>query len=170
LTPQPPQGGAKNSQMRKSPLGDLGVKKGGKKCNYLNMDELDKTMYFRASPGIMVKARELRNNMTNSERLLWERLKGKQIYGLRFRRQHTINIFIADFYCHDVKLVVELDGGIHSLQEEYDSGRSAEMEKFGITVIRFTNVEVKENIKMVVTRIENAVSKLMKSPLGGFRG
>ena len=67
------------------------------------MEELDKTMYFRAKPDIMEVARILRKNMTYYEKLLWEKLKGKQIWGLRFRRQHPIDIFIADFYCHEVR-------------------------------------------------------------------
>ena len=77
------------------------------------------------------------------------KLKKKQICGLRFRRQHPIDIFIVDFYCHAARLVVEIDGEIHNQQEEYDNGRSAEMEKFGIRVIRLTNKEVEENIEAV---------------------
>jgi very-short-patch-repair endonuclease len=75
--------------------------------NYLDMEELDKNMYFKATPEKMEIAKNLRNNMTYSEKLLWEKLKGKQICGLRFRRQHPIDLFIVDFYCHKVRLVVE---------------------------------------------------------------
>ena len=76
--------------------------------------------------------------------------------GLKFRRQHPINIFIADFYCHKVKLVIELDGGIHKIEEnrEYDKGREAELEDLGLTVLRFTNKEVMNNIEKVVLRIK----------------
>ncbi|MFK5854987.1 MAG: DUF559 domain-containing protein, partial [Bacteroidota bacterium] len=83
------------------------------------------SMYYGAKPHIFEKARFLRNNMTDSKLKLWEVLKGKRILGLRFRSQHPIDIFIADFYCHPVKLVVEVDGGIHksSDQKEYDIGR-----------------------------------------------
>jgi very-short-patch-repair endonuclease len=73
------------------------------------MEELDKGMYFNAKPDILEAARILRKNMTFSEKLLWDELKGKKICGLRFRRQHPIDIFIADFYCHEVRLVVEID-------------------------------------------------------------
>jgi len=66
--------------------------------------------------------------MTSSEKLLWDKLKGKQIYGLRFRRQQAIAFFIADFYCHEVRLVIEIDGEYHNRQKDYDDGRSAEME------------------------------------------
>lgn len=70
-------------------------------------------MFYGAKPHIYKKAKFLRKNMTDSELKLWEVLKGKKILGLRFRSQHPIDIFIADFYYHPVKLVVEVDGGIH---------------------------------------------------------
>lgn len=132
------------------------------------MEELDKTMYFKATPEIMEKARRLRGNMTRCEKLLWEKLKGKQICGLRFRRQHPIDIFIADFYCHETRLVVEIDGEIHNQLEEYDDGRTAELEKFDIKVIRFKNSEVENNIEKVVTKIKNNVINLLKSPPWGI--
>ena len=106
--------------------------------------------------------------MTNSEELLWERLKGKQVSGHRFRRQHPIDIFIADFYCHEARLVVEVDGDIHSMKSEYDDGRTAEMEKFEIKVIRFTNNEVENNIDAVIRKIEMIVIERIKSPPWGI--
>ena len=98
------------------------------------MNELDKTMYCGAKPDILEKAKVLRKDMTGAEKVLWERLKNKQVLKLRFRRQHPIDIFIADFYCHTVRLVIELDGKIHKTQKEYDEGRTAEMEQFDIQV------------------------------------
>ena len=86
------------------------------------MRESDKNMYFRAKPDIFKNARLLRKNMTHSKRLLWEKLNKKQLLGLRFRRQHPIDIFIADFYCHEVRVVIEIDGPIHDNQVEYDAG------------------------------------------------
>jgi very-short-patch-repair endonuclease len=77
------------------------------------MIEFDKPMYFGAKPSIFRAAYILRKTMTVPESLLWEKLKSKQINGLRFRRQHPIDIFIADFYCDKAKLVVEIDGEIH---------------------------------------------------------
>lgn len=76
--------------------------------------------------------------------------------GLRFKPQHQIDIFIADFYCHQLKLVIEIDGGIHQSadQKEYDIGREAELEHWGIKVIRFTNGEVENNIIHVKNEIE----------------
>ncbi|MFO7882070.1 MAG: DUF559 domain-containing protein [Kosmotogaceae bacterium] len=92
-------------------------------------------MFYNATPTVFENARLLRRNMTEAEKLLWERLCKKQL-GVRFKAQHPIERFIADFYCHKAKLVVELDGEIHNYQKEYDIGREGEMEKYDITVIR----------------------------------
>jgi len=100
--------------------------------------------------------------------LLWDKLKLKQICGVRFRRQHPIDFFIADFYCHEIRLVVEIDGEIHNYKREHDEGRSTEMERYFIKVIRFTNSEVEYNIEDVVKRIENEVTGRMKSPPWGI--
>jgi very-short-patch-repair endonuclease len=132
------------------------------------MEEIEKSMYFGAKPETFKAARILRNNMTLHEKLLWERLKLKQIYGKRFRRQHPIDFFIADFYCHEARLVVELDGGIHTKQKEYDDGRSAEMERYFIKIIRFTNSEIENNIEDVVKKIDNEVGNRIKSPSWGI--
>ena len=116
------------------------------------MKELDKTMYFRAKPVTLETARILRKRMTNCEFLLWEKLKVKQILGLRFRSQHPIDIFIADFYCHAARLVVEIDGEIHEGQIEYDDGREAEIEEYGIKIIRFTNNEILNELDIVIDK------------------
>ena len=132
------------------------------------MKELDKTMYFRAKTGTLETARILRNRMTNSEILLWEKLKGNQILGLKFRSQHPIDIFIADFYCHEARLVVEIDGEVHEGQIEYDDGREAEIEKYDIKVIRFTNDEVINDIDRVVNKIKEIVSERIKNLPAGL--
>jgi very-short-patch-repair endonuclease len=132
------------------------------------MEEIDKSMYFGAKPETFEAAKILRKNMTYHEKLLWERLKLKQICGVRFRRQHPVDFFIADFYCHEARLVVELDGEVHKTQREYDDGRSAEMERYFIKVIRFINSEIEKDIENVVKSIENEVSKRIKSPPWGI--
>jgi very-short-patch-repair endonuclease len=132
------------------------------------MRELEKTMYYNARPKIMEAARLLRENMTSSENLMWERLKGKKICGLRFRRQHPIDIFIADFYCHEARLVVEIDGEVHNQQKDYDIGRTAEMEKYDLLVIRFSNNEIITEIEEVVGKIEVTVREQIKSPPWGI--
>ncbi|HEX2967641.1 MAG TPA: endonuclease domain-containing protein [Bacteroidales bacterium] len=129
------------------------------------MMELDKPMYFGAKPQIIETARILRKNMTLHEGLLWEKLKMKKICGVRFRRQHPIDIFIADFYCHSAKLVIEIDGKIHLSRKDYDIGRTAEMEKYGIEVIRFNNSEVENSIEDVLKKIEDVVRcRIQSSP------
>jgi len=131
-------------------------------------------MFYNAKPHIFEKAKALRNNMTNSELTLWEKLKGKQMFGLRFRPQHPIDIFIADFYCHPLQLVIEVDGGIHKSKEqtEYDIGREGELENWGIKVIRFTNGEIENEIKSVLETIKQEClsrqSEIQKSPLQGI--
>ncbi|MGQ1892077.1 endonuclease domain-containing protein [Thermophagus sp. OGC60D27] len=125
----------------------------------------DKTqMFYNAKVAIFTKAKFLRKNMTPAEKTLWSRIKGNKILGLRFRRQHPIDIFIADFYCHKIKLVIELDGNIHDepTQKEYDTNRTEELNRLGITVIRFTNKDVLENTDQVITQITEKCRELMK--------
>jgi very-short-patch-repair endonuclease len=129
------------------------------------------SMFYNAKPHIFEKAKMLRKNMTESEEILWEQLKKKKLLGLRFRPQHPIDIFIADFYCHPLKLVVEVDGGIHKSKEqkEYDLEREGEFDNWGIQVIRFTNDEIENNITQVIKELEQVCikrkSELPPSPL-----
>jgi len=120
-------------------------------------------MYFGAKPSIFKLAKELRKNETEAERILWSKLSKNQIIGLQFRRQHPINIFIADFYCPKLKLVIEIDGSIHEISEyqDHDSGRSEFMNDFGITVIRFTNEQILNDLNGTVNQIECEVKKLL---------
>lgn len=112
-------------------------------------------MFYNARPGTFEKAKILRDNMTVAEHQLWEHLKGKKMPGFRFRPQHPINIFIADFYCHPLKLVIEIDGGIHMSKEqkEYDANRTAELNNWGLKVIRFSNEEIEHGISSVISQI-----------------
>ena len=129
------------------------------------------SMFYGAKPHIFEKAKALRKNMTDSELKLWEQLRGKKILGLRFRSQHPIDIFIADFYCHPIKLVIEVDGGVHMLieQKEYDIGRTGELNNWGIEVLRFTNNEIERDINKVINEIKRKCltrqSEMHKSPL-----
>ena len=105
---------------------------------------VEKEMFFGAKPKLFIFAREMRKFSTEGEKQLWKTLKKFRDQDFIFRRQHPIDIFIADFYCHKLKLVIEVDGGIHETPDkiDYDIGRSAELDKFGITVMRFKNEEV----------------------------
>ena len=104
---------------------------------------------------IFRRAEILRNNMTEAEKMLWSRLSYKQTSGFKFRRQHPINQFIVDFYCHKTKLVVELDGGIHNKREvaERDEGREQMLRNYGLEILRFKNDEVLTNIESVIASI-----------------
>ncbi len=132
------------------------------------MKEIDKQMYYGAKGPTFGKAKELRNHMTRAEELLWNRLSGKQIENVRFRRQHPIDIFIADFYCHQARLVVELDGPIHENRREYDEGRTAEMGKHNLKVIRFNNYDVETDIETVILKIEAEVRSRISNPPWGI--
>jgi very-short-patch-repair endonuclease len=113
-------------------------------------------MHFGAGLELFVWARELRKRMTPAEKLLWNKLKNG-IYGYKFRRQHPILFFVADFYCHPARLVIEIDGGYHNAKEQhdYDEGRSHELQSLGIKVIRFSNSEVLSNSKKVINAIKD---------------
>lgn len=116
-------------------------------------------LYYDASPTIRAFAKELRKNMTPAEKLLWNRLRNRKVANCKFRRQHPIDTFIADFYCHEKKLVIEIDGKIHNKQKQYDINRTAEMQNYGITVIRITNDEVEKELEKVVEVIEKVCEK-----------
>ena len=113
-------------------------------------------MFYGAKRTIFQNACELRKEMTPAEKVLWNRLNKSQL-GVRFKAQHPIDIFIADFYCHKYKLIVEVDGEIHLSQKEDDENRTAELERFGLTVIRFTNDEVLNNVEKVVEEIKKFI-------------
>ena len=111
------------------------------KSNYLDIKTIKK------------HARELRRNLTDSEKELWEQLRNRRLSGYKFLRQHPIiykadykglNYFIADFYCDSKKTVIELDGSIHDEKEEYDKFRDEEMKLLGLHVLRLKNEELSE--------------------------
>lgn len=102
------------------------------------------------TPNIEQAAKHLRKHQTPAESRLWEALRNKKLHGLRFRRQHPVGNFIADFYCPACKLVIELDGGIHTHQADYDAARTQEMAAYGYRVIRFENQQVLDDLNSVL--------------------
>ena len=106
------------------------------------------------------KARQLRNNPTDAERTLWSILRGRQVSGRKFRRQAPIGPYIVDFVCHDNGLVIEVDGGQHTEQANYDAERAAWLESRGYRVIRFWNNQVLEETDAVREAIFIAVRRL----------
>lgn len=103
------------------------------------------------------RSRELRNNKTKSESLLWSVLRSRQLGGLKFRRQHPIGPYFADFACLDRHAVVELDGEYHDYQYEMDRRRQAYMESMGWQVIRFANEEVLADVDAVAISIARQI-------------
>ncbi len=120
-------------------------------------------MFFGANPMLFELAEELRAKMTPAEEILWNAIKINE-WHLKFRRQHPVAIYIADFYCHQVKLVIELDGGYHNNKEVkiYDDIRENDIKQFGINVLRFKNEEIFNNLNTVLNKIGTTISNIKK--------
>jgi cyclase len=118
----------------------------------MNMKE---NMFYGAGHLIFEKAKQLRNSVTPTEMILWGRLK-ESFPTIKFRRQHPISFYIVDFYCHTKKLVIEIDGSIHDLEEIKikDKLRQKELEVLGLKVIRFTTKEITNELESVLKIIE----------------
>jgi cyclase len=128
---------------------------------------MKKKMFLGANHLIFKNAQTLRENMTPAEMVLWNRLKSNQL-GVKFRRQHPLGIYIADFYCHQHKLVIELDGGIHQQPEIKinDIERQGILELDGIKVIRFENELIFKQLDDVLKTIKQAISSPFRGPGG----
>jgi imidazole glycerol-phosphate synthase subunit HisF len=111
-------------------------------------------MFYGAGSILFENAKMLRKTLTPAENILWGYLKTKPS-GYKFRRQHPLGIYIADFYCHSLKLVIEVDGLIHNKKEVggYDKERQSFIEADGIKAIRFTNEEVETALEKVIAQI-----------------
>jgi len=116
----------------------------------------DYPIYFGAGPELLRIAGDLRNSMTPAEKVLWQKLRNRQVRGYRFRRQHPLKDFIVDFFCYDAMLVIELDGAVHNVphQNERDTERTRLLNRLGIREIRFKNEEVIGFTDQVIKRIE----------------
>ena len=91
---------------------------------------------------LKIYSKQLKTEMTEAEKLLWSKIRRKQLNGVKFCRQKIVGNYIVDFLSFDKKLIIELDGGQHADQVEYDKKRTAFLEQQGFTVIRFWNTEV----------------------------
>ncbi len=124
-------------------------------------------MFYGADVVLFERAKQMRNNMTYSERRLWERLSNNKL-NVRFKPQHPLFLFIVDFYCHKAKLVIEVDGDVHFNDEKQtkDTECSQQIEALGIMIMRFTNEEIFKDLNSVVGKIRSAVDRrLSQSPL-----
>jgi cyclase len=128
---------------------------------------MKKRMFMGAADLIFKNAQALRNNMTPAEMLLWGYLKGSQL-GAKFRRQHSLGIYIADFYCHQHKIIIEVNGSIHNNPEIIinDLERQLNIENGGVKVLRFKNEEIFNQLEKVLDSIKQAIS----SPFRGRGG
>jgi acetylglutamate kinase len=135
----------KTETSNNSPLGD-----GGKH-----------NMYYGANPMLFELAEELRARMTPAEEIFWNAIKINE-WHLKFRRQHPVSLYIADFYCHEVKLVIEIDGGYHENKEVkiYDAARENDLKEYGITVLRFKNEEIFNDLNNVLNKISIAINSI----------
>ena len=128
------------------------------------MPSYRENLFYGASPEIHRRARELRKQMTGCEKILWQRLRAKHLLDYKFRRQHPIFKYIVDFYCHQLRLVIEVDGSVHSGVDavEYDRNRTLELEEFGLQVLRFSNDEVSSNTDHVIAVITAKIQEIIR--------
>jgi very-short-patch-repair endonuclease len=123
------------------------------------------------NPKLKQRSRDLRNNRTLSEVLLWNELKARKMLGCQFIRQKPIGNYIVDFYCSKLKLVIEIDGESHIGKEKEDKERQSEIEKLGISFLRFDDLEVKKNMEGVLMKISEYIRDFEKrkhNPLAPF--
>lgn len=107
----------------------------------------------KVDPAKVRRAKELRRQMTEEEKILWQHLRANRLEGFHFRRQQIIDGFIVDFYCHAAGLVVEVDGEVHQRQVEYDAERDQRLAARGLRILRIRNQEVREALPGVLSRI-----------------
>lgn len=118
--------------------------------------------FLRNDPSYKKRRQELRRNQTDAEKVFWSKIRNRQFHGLKFFRRYSIGAYILDFYCPEVKISVELDGGQHNddLAIAYDKGRSEYLNEKGIVVLRFWNHEVLRDIQAVLFKLESEIKRL----------
>jgi|ERR1035437_169934 very-short-patch-repair endonuclease len=114
------------------------------------------------NPDLKEKARRLRINCTPSETLLWSKIRRKS-FGYEFHRQVPIDEYIVDFFCHELRLAIEVDGSSHINKYKYDLRRQKKLESFGVRFVRFEDDDVKRNVNDVIRALGIVISGLEKS-------
>ncbi len=112
----------------------------------------------------VLRAKQLRRQMTPAEQILWQALRADRLQGRHFRHQQVINGFIVDFYCHAARLVIEVDGDVHEQNPIYDEERDKVLQGRGLRVLRFKNSDVMQNLEVVLDQI--AAASLSPPSLG----
>ena len=122
---------------------------------------IDFLLYLDAEKNIKKYAKRLRKKETKAEKELWDLLKSRRCEGFKFRRQHPIHYFVADFCCHEERLIIEVDGEIHTNEciKEHDENRTAELKRFGVRILRFSNEQILNNIDEVIAEIKKFLHK-----------
>jgi len=120
---------------------------------------MKKKTRYPYNPILKEKARNLRNNSTLSEVLLWKQLRNKQMMDYDFDRQKSIDNYIIDFFCDQLKLAIEIDGASHIDNEDKDKLRQQKIEEYGISFLRFSDLEVKKNIQNVLHTIKGWIEE-----------
>jgi very-short-patch-repair endonuclease len=122
----------------------------------------EKSMFIGARAELFSLASHMRMNPTEAERVMWKILRRFRRSGFPFRRQHPIEFYIADFYCHKLRLVIEVDGEIHTDKDiqNHDESRTGELERFGIKVLRFTNNQILNDGNLVAEEIISTIKEL----------
>ena len=120
----------------------------------------------RVSAKTRERSQRLRKNSTIPEQLLWSMLRGRQLGGVKFRRQHPIEPYIVDYYCASARLIIELDGESHEGHGPYDDRRTERLEELRLCVLRVSNDEVLTNLDGVLELIASAVGISMDGPSG----
>jgi very-short-patch-repair endonuclease len=124
-----------------------------------------KPFHYDTKPRLFGYAAEMRKNPTKCEDIVWEIIRAKRFENAKFRRQHPVNQFIVDFYCHELKLVIEIDGKIHldAEQKEYDEGRQYLLESWGLTVLRLTNEQVEKDLRHALEQLKSLILELKQN-------
>ena len=121
-------------------------------------------MIIYYNPRLKKLARELRNNSTLSEVLLWQQVRNKQLMGYDFHRQKPIDEYIVDFFCSNLNLIIEIDGESHDRKSEEDKRRQSRLESLGFYFLRFWDSEVKQNMEGVLLVIEGWIKEHTPDP------
>ena len=128
--------------------------------NHFINQKMKKRTIIPYNPNLKEFARQLRNNSTKAEVILWQKLKNKQMYGYDFHRQKPIGNYIIDFFCQELMLAIEVDGYSHQLEEVYDKDiiKTQKLNQLGISLLRFTDNEVLKDTFNVLLAIENFIA------------